>query len=218
MTMGSKNLAVIAFLFQETNMDGTRFLRRYKGLLLVMMFLLVVVSIAQTTGWRETVSLGYLRQTLSEHQWSGLLTFMLLFSLGNLVQIPGWIFLVAAVLVLGRGIGGVVTYVSAVTSCAVTFLAVGFMGGDALRQIDSKVATRLLDHLHAHPVRNIVILRTLFQTLPALNYSLALSGTGFRNYMAGTLLGLPLPIAMYCLLFEYLAVFVSAAGHAGGAR
>jgi len=58
--------------------------------------------------------------------------------------------------------------------------------------------------LHAHPVRNVVILRTLFQTLPTLNYALALSGLRLRDYVAGTLLGLPLPIAVYCVFFELL--------------
>ena len=46
----------------------------------------------------------------------------------------------------------------------------------------------------------------LFQTLPALNYALAMSGVKFRDYLIGTLLGLPLPIFLYCLFFDYLAV------------
>jgi uncharacterized membrane protein YdjX (TVP38/TMEM64 family) len=45
----------------------------------------------------------------------------------------------------------------------------------------------------------------LFQTLPALNYALAMSGVRFRAYLLGTLLGLPLPIALYCLFFDALA-------------
>jgi len=45
----------------------------------------------------------------------------------------------------------------------------------------------------------------MFQTLPALNVALALSGVRFRAYLAGTLLGLPLPIALYCLFFEQIA-------------
>ena len=45
----------------------------------------------------------------------------------------------------------------------------------------------------------------MFQTVPALNYTLALSGVPFRAYLIGTLLGLPLPIALYCLFFDYLA-------------
>jgi uncharacterized membrane protein YdjX (TVP38/TMEM64 family) len=45
----------------------------------------------------------------------------------------------------------------------------------------------------------------LFQTLPALNVALALSGVRLRTYLVGTLLGLPLPIALYCLFFDSLA-------------
>ncbi len=79
------------------------------------------------------------------------------------------------------------------------------MGGNAVQRINNRLATRLLTHLHAHPVRNVFLLRTVFQTLAALNYTLAMSGIGFKNYMMATLLGLPLPIAAYCFFFDYLA-------------
>jgi uncharacterized membrane protein YdjX (TVP38/TMEM64 family) len=45
--------------------------------------------------------------------------------------------------------------------------------------------------------------------VPALNYALALSGVRFRTYLLGTLLGLPLPIALYCLFFDYLAMLLN---------
>ena len=61
------------------------------------------------------------------------------------------------------------------------------------------------DRLDAQPIRSVVLLRVLFQTVPALNYALALSGIRFRQYLTGTLLGLPLPILLYCLFFDYLA-------------
>ena len=85
------------------------------------------------------------------------------------------------------------------------FFTIRFLGGDALRKLDSGVAVRLLRHLDAHPIRNILLLRMLFQTVPALNYALAMSGVPFRAYLIGTLLGLPLPIAAYCVFFDYLA-------------
>jgi uncharacterized membrane protein YdjX (TVP38/TMEM64 family) len=130
---------------------------------------------------------------------------VLLFVLGNLIQIPGWIFLAAAVLTLGKGWGGLATYLAATISCLVTFFAIRYLGGDALRQMKSRYAIALLARLDAHPLRNIVLLRMLFQTVPALNYALALSGVRLRHYLLGTLLGLPLPIALYCLFFEQLA-------------
>ena len=79
------------------------------------------------------------------------------------------------------------------------------VGGDALRQVKNKLAVRLLTKLDARPIASIVLLRILFQTVPALNYALAMSGVKFRNYLIGTLLGLPLPIIVYCWFFDYLA-------------
>ncbi|MBU1666342.1 MAG: VTT domain-containing protein, partial [Gammaproteobacteria bacterium] len=131
--------------------------------------------------------------------------FVLVFALGNLIQIPGWVFLAAAVLALGRTWGGVATYVAACVSCVSSFLIVRFVGGDALRQLDNRFVARILARLDSHPVRSIFVARVLFQTLPALNYALAMSGIRFRAYLLGTLLGLPLPIAGYCLFFDYLA-------------
>ena len=46
------------------------------------------------------------------------------------------------------------------------------------------------------------------QATQALNVALALSGVRFPNYLVGTLLGLPLPIAAYCLFFDQFARIV----------
>ena len=185
-------------------MNIPNFLSRYRRLLAVFLLLLALFALVRWTALKDDFSLSFLRHELADNQWSGLAIFVLLFVVGNLVQIPGWLFLAAAVLILGRLGGAVATYVAASTSCAFTFVAVRWVGGDAVRQLKGKLATRLLTQLHAHPIRNVVILRTLFQTLPALNYALAMSGIRFRQYMLATLLGLPLPIAVYCIFFDSL--------------
>jgi uncharacterized membrane protein YdjX (TVP38/TMEM64 family) len=161
--------------------------------------------VIEATGLRGHFSLGFLQARIAENMASGLLVFVLLFSLGNLIQIPGWIFLAAAVLTLGQLWGGLATYIAACISCALTFLSVRFVGGNALRELDNRIAVRLLAKLDVHPIRSVVLMRMVFQTVPALNYSLALSGIGFRQYLIGTLLGLPLPIALYCVFFDALA-------------
>jgi uncharacterized membrane protein YdjX (TVP38/TMEM64 family) len=183
-------------------MNFPTFWTRYRGLVLVLAFLSLLLLCVQLSGLRQHFNMPYLRQTLLGNQWEGLALFVLLFTLGNLVQVPGWIFLASAVLVLGKWDGGLVTYVAACVACAVTFLSVRLVGGDTVRQLQGKLALRLVAQLHAHPIRNVVLLRTLFQTLAALNYTLAMSGIGFRQYMVATFLGLPLPIAAYCLLFD----------------
>ena len=79
------------------------------------------------------------------------------------------------------------------------------LGGDSLRLLENRVAVRILRELDAHPIASVALLRVLFQTMPALNYALAMSGIRFRTYLIGTLAGLPVPIALYCIFFDILA-------------
>jgi len=181
------------------------------ALVVAVAFLLALVALAQATGLRDLLNAQTLKDILSQPDpWNGLVIFVALFAVGNMFQVPGWIFLAAAVFVFGRTHGGLITYGAATTSCVVTFITIRLVGGNMAATIKNPWAVRLLARLHQHPVRNVALLRTLFQTLPALNYALALSGIGLRNYVIGTLLGLPLPIAVYCLFFDYL---ITAAHH-----
>lgn len=180
----------------------------YSRIIALVLFLGLLLVAGELSGLRARLDLAYLHQILLDNKLTGLSLFALMFALGNLIQIPGWIFLAAAVLALGRTAGGIATYIAACFSCAVTFFIIRHIGGDALRQIPGRTAARILDQLNAYPVRSIVLLRILFQTLPAINYALALSGVGFPRYMLGTLLGLPLPIAAYCVFFDYLKMFI----------
>jgi uncharacterized membrane protein YdjX (TVP38/TMEM64 family) len=178
---------------------------RYKRLLGVVLFLAILAAIFEVSGLRDHFNLSFMRQVILQHQIGGLILFVALFSLGNLIQIPGWVFLAAAVLTLGRLWGGIVTYIAAVTSCLLTFLAIRALGGDALRLLTNRVAVRILRELDAHPIGCVALLRVLFQTVPALNYALAMSGIRLRSYLIGTLVGLPVPIALYCAFFDALA-------------
>ncbi|MDX1803519.1 MAG: VTT domain-containing protein [Alcanivorax sp.] len=189
----------------ECKVSITGFVSRYKRLLLVVAMLVTLALVMEFTGLREQLSLAFLRDVLQHNRVTGVLAFILIFILGNLVQLPGWIFLAAAVLALGTVLGGLVTYVAACLSCMVTFVVVRSLGGQALEQIDRPLARRILDRLDSHPVRSVALLRLLFQTMPALNYTLALTGVRLREYMIGTLIGLPLPLLLYCLFFDRIA-------------
>ena len=180
-------------------------MRKYQRLLLVFLLLGLLLAVFEFSGVRGHISLQFLQQQILQNRVGGLLIFILLFSLGNLIQIPGWVFLAAAVLALGRTYGGIATYVAASFSCIFTFLSIRLVGGDALRQIDNRLAAAILRRLDDHPIKSVLLLRMLFQTMPTLNYALALSGIQFRKYLVGTMLGLPLPIMLYCLFFDYLA-------------
>ena len=183
-------------------------LDKYYRLAAVILFLGVLFVVFEATGLRQHFSLEFLRGRIEDNMVTGLAVFVLLFCLGNLIQIPGWIFLAAAVLTLGKVWGGVATYIAGVASCLSTYFIVGLIGGDALRRLDSTIAARIFKQLDRRPVQSVFLLRTIFQTVPALNYALALSAVRFRDYAAGTLLGLPVPIAVYCIGFDFLAKHV----------
>jgi uncharacterized membrane protein YdjX (TVP38/TMEM64 family) len=127
-------------------------MRLPKRLIAVVLFLMLLFAVFELAGFRAHFNLGHLQQTIRDNQASGLLIFVLGFALGNPIQIPGWVFLAAAVPALGQVWGGAVTYIAACLSCIVTFFTIRFVGGDALRQLDSKVAASLLSRLDARPV------------------------------------------------------------------
>ena len=179
-------------------------LQRNARLLAVVLFFVALLAVAQLSGIRAHFTLVFLREMLASNPVTGVTVFVLLFGLGNLIQIPGWIFLAAAVLAFGQVAGGLVTYLAATISCTVTFLTVRLLGGNALQSLKSHFALRVMKRLHAHPVRTVILLRVVFQTLPALNFAFAMSGISLKRYLLGTLLGLPLPIALYCLFFDFL--------------
>jgi uncharacterized membrane protein YdjX (TVP38/TMEM64 family) len=178
---------------------------RYWRLWLVLVFLLVLWAAFRLSGLDSHFSAQFLRERFEAHKVEGLLIFTGLFALGNLVQIPGWIFLASAVVALGPFWGGMATYLAACVTCVSTFWLIRLLGADALRVIKGRWSARLFAQLDAHPLRSVVALRLLFQTVPALNYALALSGIRFRHYVLGTLLGLPLPILLYTVFFGTLA-------------
>jgi uncharacterized membrane protein YdjX (TVP38/TMEM64 family) len=146
----------------------------------------------------------FLREMLSANPVTGVAVFVLLYGLGNLIQIPGWIFLASAVLAFDGVAGGFVTYLAAIVSCTLTFLTVRLLGGNALQLLNNRFALRVMQRLHGHPVQSVILLRTVFQTLPALNFALAMSGVKFRCYLIGTMCGLPVPIAVFSLFFQLL--------------
>lgn len=172
---------------------------------LVLLLLLLVWAVFERLGLRSQISVETVRQSFQQHWLLGLASFALLFALGNLVHIPGWVFLAASVLALGRTWGALATYVAACLSCLTTFLVVRLVGANALRSMNGRTARRLFARLDAHPVRSVFVLRLMFQTLPALNCALALSGVSLGAYMLGTVLGLPLPILAMTVFFDALA-------------
>jgi len=173
-----------------------------KKLLYILTFFVVLYLMMEISGLRSNISPGTIKEIFLHHTILGLFFFCLAYSLGNLVYIPGWIFLVGAVFALGKEWGGMASFLAGLCSATVSFFIIRSVGGTALLSLKNKWANRIFAHLDERPILSVAILRLLFQTLPAINYALALTDLRFRHYIIGTLIGLPLPIFLYCYFFE----------------
>lgn len=181
---------------------------KHARLLLVLALLALLVVAVRATGLADNFQPSALQQTIAGHRGSGLLIYVALFVLGNLLQIPGWVFLAAAVYAFGAVWGGLATYLAANLSCAVTFGVIRAAGGDALRELRYAWAQKVFRQIDTAPVRTVVVLRLVFATMPVLNASLALSGVALRDYLLGSALGLVLPVAAYVVFLEEIGMLL----------
>lgn len=190
-------------MLKNNFMISARKVKIYRVLTLAMIILGLVLA-RKLFHLEEFFTVSFIRGWFERNVMLGGLIFVTLFTVGNLMQIPGLLFLAAAITVLGKFYGGILIMVSALVSSAVIFLLVDSIGHNILAEIHYQWVQHLLRKLKKWPILIVALLRIVFQTAPALNYTLALSGVGFRDYMIGTLIGLPLPIFIYIIFFEHL--------------
>jgi uncharacterized membrane protein YdjX (TVP38/TMEM64 family) len=172
------------------------------GLLAAVVVGLFVV--ARVSGLHAYLSAERIRAiTTAAGPW-GPIAFVVITCVGELVHVPGVVFVAAAVVAYGRTGGGALAFVGVLCAVSVSFLVVRTIGGKPLRALRSSLARRILSHLDGHPVRTIFLLRLLLWMAPQLNYALALSSVRFRSYLLGSALGLLAPIAGLVLLSDHL--------------
>jgi uncharacterized membrane protein YdjX (TVP38/TMEM64 family) len=172
------------------------------GLLAVLLVGTYVVAWA--TGIQDHLTLEGVRDTVEAWGFWGWLGYLGLFAGGELIHIPGLVFVAAGILVYGQVVGGVLSFAGSIVSISVSFLVVRGVGGKPLTQLRWRFARRILAQLDDHPIRTVFLLRLFFFMAPPLNYALALSGVKFRDYFVGSVLGLIAPIAGVVLAFDWV--------------
>lgn len=181
---------------------------RYRGLVVVAALFAVFVAAALSGAFAD-VDPEKIRIAVQEAGPWGVLLFVVLFALGELVHIPGMVFVAGAVLAYGRTGGFAVGLLGAVVSVAVSFLLVRAFGGQALHLIKWRRVQQILAKLDKQPITTVFVLRSVLWLAPALNFALAMSRVRFRDYLLGSTLGLVIPIAGVVLFFEQALVWVS---------
>jgi uncharacterized membrane protein YdjX (TVP38/TMEM64 family) len=187
---------------------------------------LALLVVGRVLGWHEHLTIEGVRALVGGAGTWGVGLFVLSFCVGELVQVPGLVFVAAAVLFYGPRYGGPFAYVAALVSISVSFALVRAVAGRAgapkpppeeeaaastsfslVRAVRARIRS-WMGRLETQPIRTIALLRLVLLFSPPLNYALALSRVRFRDYLLGSALGLLPPTVAAVALFDELVVWL----------
>lgn len=162
-------------------------------------------AVAKYSGLLENVDVDVVRAFMDSAGVWGFFAFVGIFALGELMHIPGMVFVGAAALAYGDALGIAAAYTGAVASVITSFFVVRAIGGQPLAAAKRPWMKKILARLERQPIRTVALLRFFFWLSPALNYGLAMSSVRFREYLLGSAIGLLIPIPLVVLLFDQVA-------------
>lgn len=141
------------------------------------------------TGATEYLTVDRIREFMLGLGVWGFLLYLAVFCVGELMHIPGMVFMVAAVIAYGPLWGGLAAFFGGLLSVSFTFVLVRTVGGQPLGEVKWNFMRRVLSHLDTRPILVVAVLRLAFTLSPVLNYALAMSPLRFREYFVGSVLG-----------------------------
>lgn len=175
--------------------------RRWLRLALLAALLATPIVLRYTTAAGAALTTASLRTRLAHAGGAGFALFVAAFTLGELMHLPGMLFVAAAVLAWGRLGGGLAALGAALVSLSVSFAIVRAVGGQPLGELRHPRLRALVGRLEARPIATVALLRLVLWLAPSLNYALALSRVRYRDYLVGSALGLVVPLGVAAALF-----------------
>lgn len=171
-------------------------------LILLAAFLIGVFAIGKLTGFTDELTVDGIRESMREAGVGGFFVFLVTFCVGQLLYIPGFVFVMVSGLAYGPLWGSVASLIAANVSVAVSFWIVRTIGGQPLKGISIKkpFLQKPLDHLEDRPIRSMIVIRLFLWAIPPVNYTLAMSGVTFREYMIAAAIGMTPPFVVLSVL------------------
>jgi len=128
----------------------------------------------------------------------GILLFILAYTVGTLMNLPGVIFLFIIFMIYPGTYGMLIGGGATIIAMTVHFYFVRLMAGKALSEIKQPFIVKMMRKMTEQPIKTTVILRLILFVSPPVNLALALSSIRFRDFFLGSMLALPANI-----LFNY---------------
>ena len=167
-------------------------MKTWLRLSLLAVFLVGVYTIGRMTGLTSELTVDGIRESMRQAGVAGFFVFVATFCVGQLLYIPGFVFVMVAGLAYGPLWGAIASLIAANISVAVSFWIVRTIGGQPLKdmRINRPFLQKPLDHLEDRPVRSMIVIRLFLWAIPPVNYTLAMSGVSFRDYMMAAAIGM----------------------------
>lgn len=171
-------------------------------LILLALFLLGVFAIGKLTGFTDELTVDGIRESMREAGMGGFFVFLATFCVGQLLYIPGFVFVMVSGLAYGPLWGSIASLIAANVSVAVSFWIVRTIGGQPLKDvtIERPFLQKPLEHLEDRPIRSMIVIRLFLWAIPPVNYTLAMSGVTFRDYMIAAAIGMTPPFVVLSVL------------------
>ena len=162
---------------------------------LLAVFLIGIYLVGRMSGLTDQLTVEGIRASMREAGVAGFIVFVVTFCVGQLLYIPGFVFVMVSGLAYGPLWGSIASMVAATISVAVSFVIVRSIGGQPLKNINIKrpFLQKPLGRLEQNPIRSMIIIRLFLWAIPPVNYTLAMSGVTFRDYMIAAVIGLTPP-------------------------
>jgi len=162
-----------------------------------------LAAAAHFSGLADSLTRERVQSIASSWGALGVLAYVAIFAVGEILQLPGAIFVIAAVAAYGPWLGTLVAYVGMNVASISVFLFVRLVAGRALTEIAHPRVKQLIGHVDAAPIRTAFVARGILFVLPGIGYALALSSIRFRDYVIGSAIGLVIPSLLAALLGEW---------------
>jgi uncharacterized membrane protein YdjX (TVP38/TMEM64 family) len=152
----------------------------------------------------EHLSKEKVRALVDQAGWWGPLVFVGIFTVGQLVSVPGIVFVAAAVMAWGKWPGIGASYAATIVSSTAGFFIGRLVGGDAMHQIRTRWFCKALEHLDRRPIAVVTGLVAVLWMAPPLNYGLGMTHVRWWKFLAGTAIGLIPGLLATGLFFDWI--------------
>ncbi len=178
--------------------------RQRYGPWLALLLFIGLFAVSKLTGVWDRLDTETVRSAIVAAGAWGVFAFILIFALGELMHVPGMVFVAAGMLAYGGTLGFVICLVAALVSVSASFVIVRAVGGRALAGMRSAFMQRMLDRLDKSPALTVAALRSVFWLAPPLNYALAMTNISFRDHLLCSTAGLIAPILAASVFFDWI--------------